>query len=114
MNKKTGGIISLIGALFGIFAVGITGCVGLFESVSTELMGNKQNTLLWMSLVGIIGTITLIILSVKLMNTNNKNISIGVIITSVITGIGGGTLLLVFMILCLVGGVIGYIDLKNK
>jgi hypothetical protein len=43
MNKKTGGIISLIGALFGVFAVGITGCFGVIESVGTE-----SNTLLWM------------------------------------------------------------------
>lgn len=114
MNKKTGGIISLIGALFGIFAVGITGCFGVVESVGTELVGKKENTLLWMSLVGIIGSISLIVLSVKLMNTNNKRIPIAVMVVSIISGIGGGTLLLVFMILSFIGGIIGYNDLKKK
>lgn len=109
MNKKTGGIISLIGALFGIFAVGITGCVGTLQKSF-----NKDSSILWMSLVGIIGTIALIVLSVKLMNTNDKRIPIAVMVVSIISGIFGGTLLLFFMILCLIGGIIGHYDLKKN
>jgi hypothetical protein len=48
------------------------------------------------------------------MNTNDKRIPMAVIVVSIISGIGGGTLLLFFMILSFIGGVIGYNDIKKK
>lgn len=80
MNKKAGGIISLVGALFAVFGTAVTGCVGVFDSAGSEVFkGKADNKILWMTLVAIIGSITLIILSVMLMNTNNRNIAIATI-----------------------------------
>jgi hypothetical protein len=115
MNKKTGGIISLVGSIFSVFATAVTGCLGVFESAGTEVFkGKADNTLLWMTLVAVIGSLVLIALSAILMNTNNRNIAIATIGVSIATAIGGGTLVAVFMALCLIGGIIGFLDLNKN
>jgi hypothetical protein len=67
-----------------------------------------------MTLVAIIGSIVLIILSVMLMNTNNRNIAIATIGVSLVTAVGGGGIVAIFMVLCLAGGIIGFLDLNKN
>ena len=115
MNKKAGGIISLVGALFAVFGSAVTGCVGAFDSAGSEVFkGKADNSILWMTLVAIIGSIALIILSVMLMNTNNRNIAIATIGASLVTAVGGGGIVAIFMVLCLAGGIIGFLDLNKN
>ena len=104
--KKSGGIISIIGGVLGIFASIFTilsgGVVGALES--TGEAGGEM--IVGMGFWGIILSFLIIIFAALAMNTNSKIHGIILIATSIFGVVMGGSFVAVCMFLSLVGGIL--------
>lgn len=109
--KTAGGIITLIGGLFGtimaFITLGIGGLGGAFG-------GEGADTVIGLGWAGVFLTFTIIIFSVVSIFTKSKVPAITIIALSVITVIAGGTLVAIFMVLAFIGGIINLIGVSRE
>ena len=112
--KKSGGIISIIGGVLGIFAALFTifsgGLVGALES-SGEAGGEM---IIGMGFWGIALSFLVIVFAALAMNTNSKIHGVILIIVSLFGIILGGSFVAVCMFLSLVGGILVAIGAGKK
>tara|TARA_Y100001958_G_C21200745_1_gene527428 strand:+ start:763 stop:1113 length:351 start_codon:yes stop_codon:yes gene_type:complete len=112
--KKSGGIISIIAGLLGIFASLFTifsgGLVGALES-SGETGGEM---IIGMGFWGIALSFLVIVFAALAMNTNSKIHGVILIVVSLFGVILGGSFVAVCMFLSLIGGILVCIGAGKK
>jgi hypothetical protein len=101
--KKAGGIIALIAALFGTIMAFVTLAFG---GVGSALGGEGAETIIGLGWAGIFLTFAIIVFAVIAMFSKSKFPGIAIIILSAITVVAGGTLVAIFMVLSLIGGIL--------
>jgi hypothetical protein len=101
--KKAGGIIALIAGLFGTIMAFVTLAFG---GVGSALGGEGAETVIGLGWAGVFLTFAIIVFAVIAMFAKSKFPGIAIIVLSLITVIAGGTLVAIFMVLSLVGGIL--------
>ena len=119
--KKAGGIIALIGGIFGTIAAIVTlmagGLVAGLEGASAALEGGAADTsasteIATFAILGLGASFVTIILGAISIGASSRKPGILLILCAVIGAITGGTLVAVCMILTLAGGVVAVIGTK--
>lgn len=108
--KKAGGIIALIGGIFGVFAALFTIFVGATAGAFNADGANSVDMLGW---TGLGFSFAVIVLAAICMNAETKKPGVKLIIASILGILFGGTLVAIFMVLPLIGGVLALTD-SNK
>jgi len=108
--KKAGGIIALIAGIFGIFAAGATLLVG---GLGSAFEAEGASTILGLGWGGVVFSFIVIILGAISITAKSKVPGILLIISSIVGAILGGTLVAVFMVLSVVGGILATIGAKK-
>lgn len=101
--KKAGGVIALIAGLFGTIMAFVTLAFG---GVGSALGGEGAETIIGLGWAGIFLTFAIIVFAVIAMFAKSKFPGIAIIILSLITVVAGGTLVAIFMVLSLIGGIL--------
>ena len=109
--KKSGGIIALIGGIFGTIAALFTLFIGGIGA-AVEADGGTQ--VVAMGWVGGLAAFAAIILGAVAMNSETKTPGILLIICAILGAVFGGTLVGIFMILTLAGGIMGLMGGKKE
>lgn len=109
--RKTGGIISLIGSILAVFAAVGTLFIG---GCGSALEAEGASTVVGLGWVGLILSIVLIVFSVMMISSPSTSKAIWIIVLSIVAAFLGGTFVAIFMVLCLVGGVLAYIGSKQE
>tara|TARA_Y100001935_G_scaffold255564_1_gene269515 strand:+ start:4621 stop:5001 length:381 start_codon:yes stop_codon:yes gene_type:complete len=120
--QKSGGIIALVGGIFGTlaavvtlmaggFVAGLEGVTATVEGIAVDNSASSQITTF--GILGLIAAFTTIILGAITMSAKSKKPGIFLIICAVIGGLTGGTLVAVCMVLTLAGGIVSMIGIKN-
>jgi len=109
--KIGGGIVALIAGLFGVIMAFITLGIG---GVGGAFGGEGAETVIGLGWAGIFLCFAIIAFAVISMFAKSKLPSIAVIVLSLITAIAGGTLVAIFMVLSLIGGVIALIGVSKE
>tara|TARA_B100000674_G_C37891412_1_gene939181 strand:- start:292 stop:675 length:384 start_codon:yes stop_codon:yes gene_type:complete len=121
--QKSGGIIALVGGIFGTFAAVATlmagGFVAGLEGASATLGGtvvdnSASSQITTFGILGLISAFLTIILGAIAMNAKSKKPGIFLIVCAVIGAITGGTMVAVCMVLTLAGGIVAIIGTKNE
>ncbi|MDO8769513.1 MAG: hypothetical protein Q7K57_12580 [Burkholderiaceae bacterium] len=99
---KAGGIIAIIAGIFGIFAAGFT---LLFGGVASALKADGGSTVVALGWGGVVFSFLTIIFGAMALS-RVRWAGIGIIICAIAGAILGGTLVAVFMVLSLIGGVL--------
>jgi len=108
--KKAGGIISLIAGIFGVIAAIATLFVG---GVGAAFGGEGAETVIGLGWGGILFSFLTIIFGAIAMNAKSKVSGILLIICAIAGAILGGTIVAIFMVLALVGGILAVIGKKK-
>jgi len=121
--QKPGGIIALIGGIFGtlaaIFTLMAGGLVAGLEGASASLSDTAIDTSASMGiagfgLMGLLFSFLTIIFAVVAMNAKSKKPGLILILCAVVGAITGGTFVAVCMVLTLAGGVLATIGVKKQ
>ena len=108
--RKAGGIIALIAGIFGIFAAIATlfigGMGGAFEAEGAD-------TAVGLGWGGVIFSFLVIILGAVCMGAKSKIPGVLLIIASIFGAVLGGTLVALFMVLALIGGILALFEGKK-
>jgi len=109
--KTAGGIVALIGGLFGVIlafvTLGIGGLGGAFG-------GEGAETVIGFGWAGIFLSLALIALAVISIFTSSVFPPVVVIVLSLVNVIAGGTLVAIFMVLSLIGGIIALVGVRRE
>ena len=108
--KKSGGIIALIGGLFGTIAAIATLFIG---GVGAALDADGGTTVVAMGWIGGLAAFLSIIIGAVAMGSKGKVPGILLIICAVLGAIFGGTIVAICMILTLAGGIMALFGNKN-
>ncbi len=108
--KKAGAIIAIIAGIFGIFAAMATLFVG---GVGGAVQADGANTVVGLGWGGVLFSFLSIIFGAIGMTASSRKIGILLIISSVAGAILGGTLVAVFMVLSLIGGILIMVGVKT-
>lgn len=108
--NKAGGIIAIIAGIFGIFAAGFT---LLFGGLASAFNAHGSGTVVALGWGGV-GFSFLTIVFGALALSGIRWAGIGIIICAIAGAILGGTLVAVFMVLSLIGGILVLIDSKSR
>jgi hypothetical protein len=108
--KKAGGIISLIAGIFGVIAAIATMFIG---GVGAAFGGEGAETVIGLGWGGILFSFLTIIFGAIAMNAKSKVSGILLIICAIAGAILGGTIVAIFMVLALVGGILAVIGKKK-
>ncbi|MDP4093971.1 MAG: hypothetical protein Q8920_11495 [Bacillota bacterium] len=108
--QKAGGIISLIAGVFGVIAALITLVVGSTGSALGASGATVVRNLGWL---GLLASFLVIVFGAISLNAKSKTIGILVIVFSVLGAIFGGTIVAIFMVLSLIGGILAAVG-TNK
>jgi len=108
--KKAGGIIALIAGIFGIFAAGATLFIG---GIGGAFEADGASTVVGLGWGGVIFSFIVIILGAIAIGAKGKVPGILLIIGSIAGAILGGTLVAVFMVLSLIGGILAVVGTKK-
>ena len=120
--QKPGGIIALIGGIFGtlaaIFTLMAGGLVAGLEGASASLSDTAIDTsastgIAGFGLMGLLFSFLTIIFAVVAMNAKSKKPGLILILCAVVGAITGGTFVAVCMVLTLAGGVLATIGVKK-
>lgn len=109
--KKSGSIIALIAGIFGILSAMATLLIG---GTASAFHASGSGTLVGLGWGGIVFSFLVIIFSAISMGSKNRVHGILLIISSILGIILGGTLVAVFMVLSLIGGILVTIGTKPK
>lgn len=121
--QKAGGIVALIGGIFGTFAAIFTlmagGLVAGLEGASASLEGSAvdnaaSSQIAAFGLMGLVFAFATIVLGAIAMGATSKKPGILLIVCAVGGAITGGTLVAVCMVLTLVGGILATIGVKKS
>jgi hypothetical protein len=108
--KIAGGIIALIAGIFGVFAAGATLLVG---GMGGAFKAHGASTVVGLGWGGVIFSFIVIILGAIAIAAKSKKPGILLIISSIAGAILGGTLVAVFMVLSLIGGILAVVGAKR-
>ncbi|KAA5807905.1 hypothetical protein BFT35_01015 [Thermoanaerobacterium thermosaccharolyticum] len=109
--KKAGGIISLIAGVISIFAAIATLLVG---GVGSAFEAEGANTVIGLGWGGVVFSFLVVIFGAIAIGAKGKAAGILLIISSILGAILGGTLVAIFMVLSLVGGILVLIGNKKE
>lgn len=108
--QKAGGIISLIAGIFGIIAAFFTLLLG---GIGATFGGEGANVVIWLGWGGVLFSFIVIVMGAVAINAKSRIVGIMLIISSLIGAVLGGTLVAVFMVLALIGGILVTIGIKK-
>jgi len=108
--RKSGGIIAIIAGAFGIIAAGITLVVG---GLGSAFEAEGASTVVGLGWGGVVFSFVTIILGAIAMNAKSRVPGSLLILCAVAGAILGGTLVAVFMVLALCGGIIAILGVKK-
>lgn len=120
--KKPGGIIALIGGVFGTIAAVVTlfmgGLVAGLEGASASLNqtavdNSASSAIAGFAILGLVASFATIILGAISISAKTRRAGYLLIACSIIGAVTGGTLVAVCMVLTLVGGILATIGTKN-
>jgi hypothetical protein len=109
--KKAGGIIAIIAGIFGIFAAGATLLMG---GVAAAVEAEGGNTVIGLGWGGVVFSFLAIVFGAIAMGAKTKKPGVLLIISSIAGAILGGTLVAIFMVLSLIGGILATIGTKPE
>lgn len=121
--QKAGGIVALIGGIFGTLAAIFTllagGFVSGLEGASaalgdTTVDNSASSQIMAFGFLGLIAAFSTIVLGAVAMNAKSKKPGILLIISALIGAITGGTFVAVCMVLVLAGGILATIGVKKE
>lgn len=101
--KKSGGIVALIAGIFGLLSAFATLFVG---GIGSAFKAEGADTVIGLGWGGVLFSFIVIILGAVCMNATSKLPGVLLIISAVLGAILGGTLVALFMVLALVGGIL--------
>jgi len=108
--KKAGGIIAIIAGIFGVLSAGATlmigGLGGAFEA-------EGAGTVVGLGWGGVFFSFVVIVLAAISLSTFSKKVPVSLIICSILGAFLGGTLVAIFMVLALVGGILVLVDVNR-
>ncbi len=109
--RKAGGIIGLIAGIFGVLAAGATlfmgGLAGAFEAEGAE-------TVVGLGWGGVLFSFLTIVLGAVCIGAKGKLPGVLLIASAILGAILGGTLVAIFMVLALIGGILALFGTKKK
>ncbi|KLU59962.1 hypothetical protein CEB3_c33930 [Peptococcaceae bacterium CEB3] len=109
--KKAGAIISLIAGIFGILSAMATLFIG---GAASAFHASGSSTVVGLGWGGVLFSFLVIIFGAIAIGAKNKVPGILLIIASLLGVVLGGTLVAVFMVLSLIGGIFATIGAKSK
>ncbi|UMZ73738.1 hypothetical protein [Natranaerofaba carboxydovora] len=109
--RLAGGIISLIAS---IIAVGMAFVTLFIGGVGGAFGAEEAGTVTGLGWAGLFLSFLLIVISVVVIVMPSTKPAIGIIVLSILTAIFGGTLVAIFMVLALLGGIMAIIGAKNE
>lgn len=109
--KKSGAIISLVSSIIAVLMGFVTLFIGGFGAAFEAEGASTVANLGW---GGIFLSFLLIVFSSVAITAESKKPAIFIIILSIVTAIFGGTLVAIFMALCLLGGILSLIGVHNE
>jgi len=108
--RKAGGIIGLIAGIFGVLAAGATlfmgGLAGAFEAEGAE-------TVVGLGWGGVLFSFLTIVLGAVCIGAKGKLPGVLLIVSAILGAILGGTLVAIFMVLALIGGILALFGTKK-
>jgi len=109
--KKAGGIVAIIAGVFGVLSAGVTLVMG---GMSAAFEAEGSETVIGLGWGGVIFSFAVIILGAVALGASGRVPAILLIVSSVLGAILGGTLVAIFMVLSLVGGILAFIGTKKS
>jgi hypothetical protein len=109
--QKAGGIIALISGIFGVLAAIVTLMVG---GLGSAFEADGANTVVLLGWGGVLFSFLAIVFGAIGISTKSKVIGILLIITAILGAILGGTIVAIFMVLALIGGILVTIGSGKK
>lgn len=109
--KTAGGVIALIAGVFGVIAAVATLFVG---GLGSAFEAEGANTVIGLGWGGILFSFLAIVLGAVAIGVKSKIPGILLMITSILGGVFGGTLVAVFMVLAFVGGILATIGARKQ
>ena len=108
--RKAGGIISLVASCVSVLMAFITLFVG---GVGGAFDAEGAGTVTGLGWAGLFLSFILIVLSALVITSPSKRTAIAIIILAIVTAISGGTLVAIFMVLTLLGGILAFFGIKK-
>jgi hypothetical protein len=108
--KTAGGVIALIAGIFGVIAAGATLLVG---GLGSAFEAEGANTVIGLGWGGVLFSFLTIILGAIAIGVKSKIPGILLVISSIAGAILGGTLVAIFMVLALIGGILAIIGARS-
>ena len=108
--KRAGGIIAIIAGVFGVISAGVTLLVG---GLGTAMKAHDASTVVGLGWGGVIFSFATIVLGAVTLSAKGRVQGILLIVCAVLGAILGGTLVAVFMVLAMVGGVLAVVGTKK-
>jgi hypothetical protein len=109
--RKAGGIIALIAGIFGVLAAGVTLLVG---GIGGAAGAENAGTVVGLGWGGIVFSFLTIVLGAVCMGASSRVPGIFLIICSIFGAVLGGTLVAIFMVLALFGGIVALFGGKKQ
>lgn len=107
--KKAGGIIAIIAGIFGIFAAGATLVMG---GIGAAAGAEGGETVIGLGWGGVLFSFLTIIFGAVALGAKTKTPGVLLILSSIAGAVLGGTLVAVFMVLSLIGGILATMGAK--
>lgn len=107
---KAGGIIALIAGIFAVLAAIVT---LLFGGLGGALQAEGAETVVGLGWGGMLFSFLVIVSGAVSMSATSKKPGIFLVIFSILGAILGGTIVAIFMVLSLIGGIINLIGVKR-
>lgn len=109
--KKAGGIIAIIAGVFGVLSAGATLFIG---GVGSALKSEGSDTVVGLGWGGVLFSFATIVFGAVALSAKGRLPGILLIVCAVLGAILGGTLVAIFMVLSLVGGILAVIGTKKS
>lgn len=108
--KKAGGVIAIIAGVFGVVAAGVTLLVG---GVASAVEAEGSGTVVGLGWGGVFFSFATIVLGAIALGTRGRVPGILLIVSALLGAVLGGTLVAVFMVLALVGGILAVVGTRK-
>ena len=109
--KKAGAIISLVSSIIAVLIGFIT---LFFGGLGTALETEGASTVTNLGWGGVFLSFILIVISAAAISAKSKKLPVAIIVLSIITAIFGGTFVAIFMVLCLLGGILNFVGIRGE
>lgn len=109
--KKAGGIVAIIAGIFAIFAAGATLLIG---GMASAFEAEGSGTVVGLGWGGLVFSFATVVLGAIVLGSKSKVPGILLIVSSIAGVILGGTLVAIFMVLALLGGILAIIGTKKQ